>query len=272
MKDLLLLGIFNSLYFVIGVFALGFIFSKIEEKNAYYLGSGAGMKGLIATGVIGVPVHELSHYIACRVFMHNVERVELFRPKKGLRDGVMGKVIHSREKGNVYQMVGDFFIGVAPVITGSFLLYILMTLYLGSEANIFKMIIDIEGSMEMIKNMDFIKYMFHMLTSGIDITFLIIKSPELFTIKGIIIMFMIYSIAIHLSLSKRDISNSSNAVIVVIPVIIILHVVLGFLGFDFAGLFMKMVTYLFTIMTAGIMISVPLTLFSFAIYVVGGFL
>lgn len=269
MKLFLFAGLFNAAYFILGTFLFGLILNFIEDKNIYYLQNGLGRKGIIITGIIGVTIHELSHYIACKIFLHDVEKVELFRISKSKSDGVLGRVVHSREKGNIYKMIGDFFIGVAPIIIGSFLVYILINIYLGSEFRIFNMIVNIDESIEMINNLEIIKFFMHIIMAGINTLFLILNSPSLVSIKGIIILFAIYSICIHLSLSKADIENSKSAIPIVTFIILISSVVFGMLGINFNGIFIRLITYMFSIMATCIIISIPVTALSMLIAAIG---
>lgn len=271
LKIFLIDGLFNAAYFILGTFILGLILNFIEDRNIDYLQNGLGRKGLLITGIIGVPIHEMSHFLACKLFKHDVEKVELFRPSKSKGDGVLGRVVHSRDRGNIYKMIGDFFIGTAPVIIGSFIVYILIKFYLGSEFAIFNMIINIDESMKMIEDLDLFKFIIHIIMSGINTFFLIINSPSLFSIKGIILLFAIYSICIHLSLSKADIENSKSAIPIVILIIVLCTVIFGFIGIDFNGWFIKMVTYMFLVMTICIIISIPVTAVSMMISAIGGF-
>lgn len=263
-------GLFNAAYFILGTFLLGLILNFIEDRNIDYLQNGLGRKGILVTGIVGVPVHEMSHFLACKLFGHDVEKVELFRPTKSKSDGVLGRVVHSRNKGNVYKMIGDFFIGTAPVIIGSFIVYMLIKLYLGSEFAIFNMIIDIDKSLEMIENLDLFKFLVHIVMAGINTLFLIINSPSLVSIKGIVLLFAIYSICIHLSLSRADIENSKSAIPIVVLIIVLCTVIFGLMGIDFSGKFIRLVTYMFLIMTTCIIISIPVTVLSMMISAIFG--
>ncbi|WP_300531440.1 hypothetical protein, partial [Peptacetobacter sp.] len=263
-------GLFNAAYFILGTFLLGLILNFIEDRNIDYLQNGLGRKGILVTGIVGVPIHEMSHFLACKLFGHDVEKVELFRPTKSKSDGVLGRVVHSRNKGNVYKMIGDFFIGTAPVIIGSFIVYVLIKFYLGSEFTIFNMIIDIEKSLEMIENLDLFKFIVHIVMAGINTLFLIISSPSLFSIKGIVLLFAIYSICIHLSLSRADIENSKSAIPIVVLIIVLCTVIFGLMGIDFSGKFIRLVTYMFLIMTTCIIISIPVTVLSMMISAIFG--
>ncbi|MHC4845677.1 MAG: hypothetical protein ACYTCU_05905 [Planctomycetota bacterium] len=82
-----------------------------------------GWRGVLVTGWLGVPVHELSHAAMCLLFGHRVERVRLFAPDR--RTGRLGTVRHAWDRRSLYQQVGRFFIGVAPLAGGGLVLWLL---------------------------------------------------------------------------------------------------------------------------------------------------
>ncbi len=87
-----------------------------------------GWKGVLITAWLGVPVHEFSHLLMCRVFGHRVEKVQLFAPDK--TTGRLGVVQHAWKRGNLWQQIGRFFIGVAPLVGGSAVLWLITRLLL----------------------------------------------------------------------------------------------------------------------------------------------
>jgi hypothetical protein len=78
--------------------------------------------GIYLFGWIGVPVHEFCHAFFCRVFFHQIQSIKWFDPKGS--GGSQGSVTHTYQPWNIYQRVGHFFIGLAPVLLAPVLIAI----------------------------------------------------------------------------------------------------------------------------------------------------
>ena len=114
-------------------FTLGLIllFGKIIAlcNGAFYRNFGSrGRAVCYITGFIGTPVHEGSHALMCLIFGHKITDIKLFQVNSS--DGTLGYVRHSYNPKNLYQKVGCFFIGVAPVLVGALILAGLLYLLL----------------------------------------------------------------------------------------------------------------------------------------------
>jgi len=84
-------------------------------------------------GWLGVPIHELSHWIFCKIFGHRVVELKLFDPDP--QTGYLGYVVHRWDQGNIYHRIGNFFIGIGPVIGGTAIITLL--LHVLTEAGFF---------------------------------------------------------------------------------------------------------------------------------------
>lgn len=110
---------------VLGIFfVFGFILSRIQHWTQTIYMRSTGWKGILWTAWIGTPVHELGHAFFCKVFRHRIEGMYLFQPNQ--KTGGLGHVDHSYDQKSLYQRIGNFFIGGAPMIWGAIVLFILV--------------------------------------------------------------------------------------------------------------------------------------------------
>lgn len=91
------------------------------------LASRFGWNSVLVTGWLGTPIHELSHALMCAVFQHDIVEMELFKPDR--KNGRLGYVSHTYQRGNWYQEIGNFFIGVAPLLGGTTVLLALLMIF-----------------------------------------------------------------------------------------------------------------------------------------------
>ncbi|MBE6050507.1 MAG: hypothetical protein E7214_07600 [Clostridium sp.] len=198
--EVLKLGVILTLS-IIGVFVVfGFLIellNKVSKKKIY---EAFGKPVLFLTCCIGTPVHEFGHYIMCKIFLHKVVEVKWFIPSAVETGGVLGYVKHSR-KNTIYQRIGDFFIGIGPLIVGSIIIAVLFKNLLPSTC-------------EALLNMEGLK---------INEVFKIIFSiANLKNYKFWIFIILSISISSHMSLSKMDIKNSYFGAIILLVINLII--------------------------------------------------
>ena len=100
----------------------------VEKASRAILTRTFGWWSVLWTGWIGVPIHEMSHFVMAKFFRHRVSELSLFSPDP--RTGMRGYVHHTWKSESRYQRAGNFFIGIAPVLGGAAALVVLTRLIL----------------------------------------------------------------------------------------------------------------------------------------------
>ncbi len=120
---LVVLTTFSQLIWLLGLlFVFGlvlYVFARFTRLT--YVKSVGHKMDIVFTGWIGTPVHELGHALFCLVFRHRILEMKLYTPNA--TDGTLGYVHHAYNSNSTYQKIGNFFIGVGPIIFGAIVLY-----------------------------------------------------------------------------------------------------------------------------------------------------
>lgn len=125
-KEWLIPCLIHLLYFVGVVYLVGFLIFLLNKL--FYKLLGGGRFVCYVTGLVGTPIHELSHALMCLLFGHRIVEIRLFRVDQ--KSGVLGYVTHAYSKRNLYHVLGNYFIGVAPILLGTAFLCLMMHLLL----------------------------------------------------------------------------------------------------------------------------------------------
>ncbi len=75
---------------------------------------------------IGTTIHETGHLIVAMIFGHTVTSYRPFAPDR--KTGTLGSVETTFNPGNLYQYIGLFFIGIAPVVFGTLVIFVALYL------------------------------------------------------------------------------------------------------------------------------------------------
>jgi hypothetical protein len=117
-------------FVLVGALALLTALMGLTERLARsMLTRSLGWWSVLWTGWIGVPVHEMSHLVACLLFRHGISAISLFSPDP--RTGNLGHVDHTWNHASKYQRAGNFAIGIAPVVGGAAAMILLTRIVLG---------------------------------------------------------------------------------------------------------------------------------------------
>lgn len=229
----------------------GILLGILEHRANFYIQSIFGMKGIMLTSWIGTPIHESGHLLMCYIFKHKVSEFKLFTLKP--RDGVLGYVNHSWNSKSLYQNIGNFFIGMGPIFSGTAALILGMYLFLPDSFSTFSNYFSFEPGQPDSQTLADIS----MLTIQL---FKSIFTAENLASPGFLIYFALaIAISSHIALSKEDLKGAGRGLITIFFFILLVNAFALLLNADFSGFFMRILV-LNIYMLAFSMISVVFSL------------
>jgi len=176
---------------VLGIFfVFGFVLSKLQHWTQENYQRSVGWKGILWTAWLGTPIHELGHIIFAKIFLHKITSVALFEPNADT--GELGCVDHSYKKYSLWQRLGNFFIGAAPLIFGSLFLVGLLYFLVPNGKEIFS---PLANSLNTLPSF----------LTGLKQTFINLFSAENIRAWNFwLFIYVSFCIASHLAPSKQD--------------------------------------------------------------------
>ena len=217
-------------------FVFGFILFKLQEKIQKKYRTTIGWKGILLTAWVGTPIHELGHVFFAKIFRHKIHKISLFEPNK--QTGGLGHVEHSYNKLSLYQRIGNFFVGAAPMIFGSVILIIFLYFFVPNAKEIFIPLTNGGGSILVILN-------------SIKDTLI-----HLFTWENIsawnfwIFLYISFCISAHIAPSKQDRRGMWQGFFWIILILILINAIALGLGTDISKYIISLSQFL------GILIAV----------------
>lgn len=236
----------------------GLLVNFVNDAGHGYLYSVFGWGGIVLTGLIGTPVHEFSHWLGCKIFGLNVTDVKLFRPIAGRSDGVLGYVRFSYSQDNLWQKLGCFFTGIAPLVLGG-LIIILVLRFLTPE--VFNKISQNVAKTEK-ANKNPIKY-FGAAVSGLFSGFFSLRRWGI--LRGVICFYLITSISMHMSLSPQDLSGSLIGLAIVVGLYFIYGIITELMKKEYKAASIKTALVISSFMSVGLFFSVVTLVVSWAL-------
>ena len=198
---------------------LSIVINYLSRKNRELGVKVFGYKGYIyGFAWLGTSIHEVGHAVFALLFGHKVTKINLFGPDS---DGTLGYVQHSYNPKNSYHRVGNFFIGIGPILFGSIVLYFFMYYIFGNRSEqILNYQID-TSSFDVFNNIvNEISGFFSHIVESIIPAFNILFSYGWYSL---IIIYILYSIVSSISLSSSDIKGSMDGFIFFVVLLLIVN-------------------------------------------------
>lgn len=168
------------------------------------------------TGFFGTPVHECAHALFCLIFGHKITEMKLFQISD---DGTLGYVSHSYNPKNFYHRIGNFFIGVAPMLVISGLLWLLSYL----------LVPDMLRSVTIeVNKIDALGGIAEILKSVIDICKAVFSHMDDFRWWIFVIIGIFF--ALHMTLSGADIKGALTGIWLLLGLLLVVDIILYLIG------------------------------------------
>ena len=191
-------------------------------------------------GWLGTVIHELGHAFFCLIFRHKITAMKLFDPDP--ETGTLGYVEHTYDSSNIYQLAGNFFIGIGPILLGTALIYILLFLLLG--LNPFNFVTNVDLAMPHI-------YSWGILTTTIQ-TFWssstgliseIFSGNNLSTWQLYVFIYLAFAIGSSITLSHSDIKGTLKGLSVILILVFIFNLATVWAGDLTSNIFKGTISY-----------------------------
>lgn len=223
--EVLLNALWQVIIFIGCVYLVGFIISLINR--VFYKITGYSRLVIYGTGFIGTPIHETGHLLMCLVFFHKINEVKFFQIND--EDGVLGYVSHSWNPKNIYQQIGNYFIGVAPIVVGTLIIFFGMKYFLpatyGEINAYFTELSILNGSVSVFE------YVFQMIADMMTVMFAEISIGW----QWWVFMLLSLCIALHMNLSGADIKGSLVAIPLLVVILLAINLIIGLIFKGFYG-------------------------------------
>lgn len=121
--------------FTVVPYVTSLLTSWLGHTSKVILVNNLGNNSQLIVGGLGVIIHELGHAMFAYLFGHQVTKVQLLNFNYR-QSGALGSVDHRWNDRNVYQILGNFFIGLAPYYMCSLVLYLLQKYLLHAQFSI----------------------------------------------------------------------------------------------------------------------------------------
>ena len=215
-------------------------------------------------GWLGTIIHELGHAVFCLIFRHKITTLKLFDPDP--KTGTLGYVKHTYDSSSIYQLVGNFFIGIGPILIGTSIIYLLLFFLLG--LNPFKSVNNFNIMSPHIYSWDVLKQIFQIFwTSSTNLLSEVFSWQNLSTWQLYVFIYLAFTIGSSITLSPSDIKSSLKGLSVILILIFIFNLATVWAGDLTSNIFIGTVSYflvfyiaMFLILLLDIVVSILLLL------------
>lgn len=212
---LILESFFVQMMFLFGVVILCGLFISFCNKCLYDACGDAAFGMVRFTGYLGTPVHELSHALMCVLFGHIVTKMKLVNSDK--RSRTLGYVEHTYYKTNLYHQIGNYFIGVSPILAGGAAVLLLVWLFMPD------MFSDMTGTLRGLTQLERIP------EAVAHVWRILFDKFNFANVRYWLALVFSAAVVIHMEISRSDFKSGLRGLGVLAAMLFVTDLILGFL-------------------------------------------
>jgi hypothetical protein len=191
-------------------------------------------------GWLGTVVHEFGHVLFCLVFGHKITNIKLFHPDA--KTGTLGYVKHSYNQHNIYQLAGNFFIGVGPILLGTAVIF--LTAYLLLGINAFSFGSSFNSTALQINSWEFLGGLMQNLGYSVSSLLAAIFSwPHLTSWQLYVFLYLVFAVGTSITLSPPDIKAALGGLLIILALLFILNLAAVWAGSFISNLVVMISSY-----------------------------
>lgn len=206
---------FVQTMFLFGVVVLCGLFISFCNKCLYDACGDAAFGMVRVTGYFGTPVHELSHALMCVLFGHTVTKMKLVNSDK--RSRTLGYVEHTYYKTNLYHQIGNYFIGVSPILAGGAVVLLLVWLFMPD------MLSDMTGTLRGLSDFERVP------ETVARVWRILFDKANFSNIRYWLALVFSVAVVIHMEISRSDFKSGLRGLAVLSAMLLVTDLILGFL-------------------------------------------
>lgn len=214
-------NLFVQIVFTAGVVGLCGMFISFCNRCFYDCLGDTAFFIVRFSGLVGTPVHELSHALMCLLFGHRVTKMQIYNTKK--RSKVLGFVEHTYNRRNLYHQVGNFFIGIAPIVVGGLVVTLFVrVLTPGMYNGMIGEINDVMAASGVGFFGELVKSLFSIFVSFFSLS-------NFISLRWWLCILLAFAISIHMEISRSDIKGGLKGLGVIAVLLLVADLVLAYL-------------------------------------------
>lgn len=205
---------------------------------------------------LGTVVHELGHAIAAILFGHRIVDIKLFDPDP--ESGMLGYVKHAYNPNNLYQRVGNFFIGIGPVIFGPLVIYLALLGLVGWD--VFAPLQTVKLGTLSFTSLESLRVLLEQVANGSLGMFQAMFTPDhLSGWQFYVFLYLAASIGSHVQLSPPDIKGAASGFLLLVGLVFLFNLITLWIG-NFAARYISAISQSYSFFYGVLLFTIVLNL------------